>query len=1813
MKRLRKCFAVLLAFAVIFTTIDPAIALQVQASTEAVATQGTLEVDLTDGMTLKASKKTVTVIARDVDNRKVSSTLTFDGENISYEWDDEVKTSYVLDFTEKKTGDYKVIVTAGEQKKEFTIHYQKAAEGEFIGYATMDVELFSIDKGYLIEPVLIPLYEGESAAAGLVRLIETNGYGANYTGSMTSGFYLSSIYGANYKGNKGTATKDLDASGAHLDAGVAEADSSISFDETDYTEGSLGEFDYNYQSGWMYAVNGSFPNVGFSSYYLVPGDVVRVQFTVAYGRELGGSGSLGGSWGDLYPVANKDSLTALISKVNSAKNAKELKEKQEVKDALLQAVTVLDELTASQAKVDEAEATLKAAVFKEEVKALSLNKTELTLENEQSEVLEVSYSPEKVAVPVLYDWASSDNTVAVVEDGKVTAVGAGEATITVSIGDEKASCKVSVPKNPIEKIDFKEKEVGVLKNKTAKLNLEITPANTTDDRGVTYTSSDETVAKVSSTGVVTGVAPGSAVITATIGKFTTQCEVTVSIIPLEKITLAKRTVSVKKGKSTSISRTLLPSNQTDGTAASAFNWKSEDATIATFTGSSYAGTVKGIETGTTTVTVESKYRDVSAECFVSVIDGTVVNTKGITFEEARIAINEGQSLSVSATVTPENATDPVLYISSDDKVAIVNAEGQVTGVAEGTATITAYSGSVSECYEVTVEKKEDPKISFTVTPEDATVYVTDADGTRIWDVNGVYNVEPGKEYTCVISKNGYITEKKQFVAEEKISYQVDLKKAEEKTYKQFTSDWNSFRNGADNSGITNAETPTKAAETELLWSRKVGTGWGGNAAGTPILVGDSLVCMQGKNLFMFDKKTGEPVVDQSGKQICGTMVASSPYNIVSPTYADGMIFVGLSNGVIQAFDAETLESLWVYTDSLKGQPNSPIIYSDGYVYTGFWNSETKDAHYVCVSVTDEDTSNSTEAKEAVWTHTVAGGFYWSGAYVTERYVYVGTDDGTNGSASPTAKLQCYDKFTGKLVDQMDGFIGDIRCNIAYDKDYDRMFFTTKGGYLYSIKKNTDGTLQKDSLQTISLGGASTSTPSIYNGRLYVGVSGSAAFGTSGHFVQVIDLANDGTMTEAYTVSMPGYPQTSGMISTAYVEKDGYNYVYFTYNMTPGGIVLLKDKKGQKDAISEEIFTPTGEMAQYCICSVIASADGVIYYKNDSGYMMALHSNKAYLENVNVTGGNAVMDKGTAFDGSVTAHEIVVKEGTKSIEVAVTAPTGVTAVVSGEAVNTFEVPVEKNADFTIVAKQGSDTKIYTFRVREQSDNADLAVLRVNTSNSYTSSILEMIPAFDQNQFMYRVTADSTKTFWNVWAGAEDSNATVQVYPISPVGSSTKIDADGTIPVTAVNSNQSRYAIYFAEDYTYATVRVVVTAENGTATKTYMVTLDRVNGTVTPTPEITATPEITPTPVTSGTAVTGSTLTGTSVTGSTVTGSVVTGDSVVTETAIPTVIPTGIPSATNPSGNQSGGNQGGTSAGGNSGSASSGTQVTEAPEGKTDEIVATENPAQNDKPQATESVVVSQTATPQPTKNTETETTVQTPVVTQPTEGMMSTQTPKTEKPVSTTNPSIEPTNPVVVETVIPETQIPDKNTQSANGATTGLILSADQNPSAIVNVATASSISLNKAIVLLYPTQKTTLTATVLPETASGVAIVWKSSNKKVVTVSKKGVVTAKKKGSANITATTEDGKLVATCKVKVKKATIVVKKRTISSKKKSLWKLTRLVELVKGDKITSVKIAKKNILKKQGKNQVKIQNTGKTKITFRTKFGAKKTVLILVK
>lgn len=563
--------------------------------------------------------------------------------------------------------------------------------------------------------------------------------------------------------------------------------------------------------------------------------------------------------------------------------------------------------------------------------------------------------------------------------------------------------------------------------------------------------------------------------------------------------------------------------------------------------------------------------------------------------------------------------------------------------------------AVETTYTLVVKKTDPVSIAVKTEPENAVVFLTnDLNGKRIFgDESGIYRLTPGGSYTYTVTAPGYVGQKGSYtVPAEAAALSVTLEEAPANTaLQQLSSWWPHLRQNADNNGVISAKTPIDPEDAVLYWATKIGDGYDKNACGCPILVDGYLYTYAGTTLYKVDTLTGTIVAT-------APMERSSSFAINPPTYADGMIFVGLADGTVQAFNAATLESLWVYHDPLKGQPNSSIVYHDGYVYTGFWVGEDQPANFVCLTAADEDPTQSKEEKLATWSYTSMGGFYWAGAYVGSDYLLVGTDDGASGYLSGYPRLLSFDPRTGRLLDQwqMD-VVGDIRSSITqYNGKY---YFTNKGGYFFEAAVSSAGDIE--SVKMLKLYNyasddasppMSTCTPVIHNGRAYVGVSGVNQFGAySGHNITVIDMVN---WEIAYTVRTQGYPQTSGVLTTGY---DGAVYVYFVDNYTPGKLRVLKDRPGQTAPeittaesytdkgvtktyeTAQVLFTPSADQAQYAICSPIVDANGTLYFKNDSAYLMAVGST---IENLEIT---AEPDKltyreGEIFDSTgmkVTAH------------------------------------------------------------------------------------------------------------------------------------------------------------------------------------------------------------------------------------------------------------------------------------------------------------------------------------------------------------------------------------------------------------------------------------------------------------------------------------------------------------------------------------------------------------------------------------------------
>ena len=551
---------------------------------------------------------------------------------------------------------------------------------------------------------------------------------------------------------------------------------------------------------------------------------------------------------------------------------------------------------------------------------------------------------------------------------------------------------------------------------------------------------------------------------------------------------------------------------------------------------------------------------------------------------------------VLVTATPKDASCTVTYNGqTDSNVDIKDTDTIVVRVEK--------DGIYSE-YTIKLNKKTAYTVKFETYPANAVVRLQDAKKAVLSpNADGVYeNLMPDTDYTWVVTCKGYVTKTGTLNTPAQLTngvLSVILSAAPASNLPDYSGEWPTFRNSKNNNALTNTVTPDSAATAELKWVKKYGTGWSASTS-IPIIVNNNVYFIMGSKIIRADKATGDVLRE-------GTLKGSAGFSTNSLVYAEGMVFAQVGNGVIQAFNADTLESLWV-TEAIGGQTISPITYYNGYIYTGMWRGETNMQNFACFSVTDEDPANGFETKYATWLMPHMGGYYWVGAYVNDVCAVFGSDDGTSDSNSPTAVLYSVNPVTGSVIDTINDVKGDIRCCVVYDSG--RVYFTTKGGYLYSVGLNSNGTFDHASIKSIQIGSMSTSTPVIHKGRLYVGCSGKGYDwdGDSGSGIAVVDVSG-GKLDIIYKASTPGYPQAGALVSTAFEAATGKVYVYTTYNKNPGGIYIIEDSAGQTEpsANNGDLYVPEKAYQQYCISTICADSEGTLYYKNDSGALIAVKS------------------------------------------------------------------------------------------------------------------------------------------------------------------------------------------------------------------------------------------------------------------------------------------------------------------------------------------------------------------------------------------------------------------------------------------------------------------------------------------------------------------------------------------------------------------------------------------------------------------------------
>lgn len=270
----------------------------------------------------------------------------------------------------------------------------------------------------------------------------------------------------------------------------------------------------------------------------------------------------------------------------------------------------------------------------------------------------------KAAEKLTIEWTSSDESVATVDEtGTVTAVAAGEANVTASVKDADiaASTHIKVVVTPTgvaapESIDL------VTNGKNTKdLDAKLVPADATDVK-LAYESSDESVATVDETGKVTAVANGECTITTYVTAKTEDAEAS-----------ELSAVAVEAADSEEVDDSVATMPEDLAAMDSAFGVVPEN---------------------------------LKAETKVTV----TTNVEGITLDKTEGVLTVGNTVTVTATVIPDTATNAsVTWTSSDEAIATVDSEGKITAVAPGTATITAVSDSnpdANATYAVTVQAKK---------------------------------------------------------------------------------------------------------------------------------------------------------------------------------------------------------------------------------------------------------------------------------------------------------------------------------------------------------------------------------------------------------------------------------------------------------------------------------------------------------------------------------------------------------------------------------------------------------------------------------------------------------------------------------------------------------------------------------------------------------------------------------------------------------------------------------------------------------------------------------------------------------------------------------------------------------------------------------------------------------------------------------------------------------------------------------------------------------------------------------------------------
>ena len=350
-----------------------------------------------------------------------------------------------------------------------------------------------------------------------------------------------------------------------------------------------------------------------------------------------------------------------------------------------------------------------------------------------TEALTVEVTPLESTDEVV--WTSSDESVATVdENGVVTAIGGGKATITATVGNLSDTCEVSVT-DKVTPIDVPDNDVlGTKMEKITVLNVTVTGYNWVEDGGnrtltvfIEEDNADAMVEFKTNEGRTienVKIENGEGSCTHVLSKYWVTDTWTVEFkpeVPATSLELDKTEMEVLLGRTNTITATL-SEGSTD-----IVEWSSSDETIATVDAK---GVVSGLAEGKVTIT--AKVRDMVKTCEVTVkaVHAESITIEGEGVENGKLRVKKGERPYLTYVIEPEEITDEVIWSTSDNEVFTMDewTPGYFYATVPGTAivTVTAGEGEYAKSASVEVEVYEVKAESITLDKTEAEILTVES-------------------------------------------------------------------------------------------------------------------------------------------------------------------------------------------------------------------------------------------------------------------------------------------------------------------------------------------------------------------------------------------------------------------------------------------------------------------------------------------------------------------------------------------------------------------------------------------------------------------------------------------------------------------------------------------------------------------------------------------------------------------------------------------------------------------------------------------------------------------------------------------------------------------------------------------------------------------------------------------------------------------------------------------------------------------------------------------------------------------------------